>query len=108
MEKAYCIFYGPGGCCDRLEKGNDQYATFLKVYSPLIICIFSGRCIHQTERLYSAQFEKVNNFALYNSLALLFPRLAGKVNLPNGIYGPHTIGVSTYPSLWFREHLAIT
>jgi len=61
----------------------------------LVVTQAVGRCIHQTERSYGALFEKLNNFAI----EIFYNSRPGKVNLPNGIYGPHTIGKAEEPKL---------
>jgi hypothetical protein len=56
-----------------------------------------GKCIHQTERLYNALFKKLNKRGKKDfAIQVFYNSRPGKVNLPNGIYGPHTIGAFSH------------
>ena len=59
--------------------------------------IFAGKCIHQTERLYNALFKKLSKRGKKDfAIQVFYNSRPGKVNLPNGIYGPHTIGAFSH------------
>merc|ERR1712238_181439 len=59
----------------------------------LVVAQAEGKCIHQTERLYNALFKKLNKRGKKDfAIQVFYNSRPGKVNLPNGIYGPHTIG----------------
>merc|ERR1711971_295157 len=56
-----------------------------------------GKCIHQTERLYNALFKKLSKRGKKDfAIQVFYNSRPGKVNLPNGIYGPHTIGAFSH------------
>jgi hypothetical protein len=67
------------------------------IYLNKINFIFAGKCIHQTERLYNALFKKLNKRGKKDfAIQVFYNSRPGKVNLPNGIYGPHTIGAFSH------------
>merc|ERR1711874_819798 len=57
----------------------------------------SGKCIHQTERLYNALYKKLNKRGKKDFAIQVFyhGRLA-KIKLPHGLYGPHITGAFNY------------
>merc|ERR1711971_1304055 len=63
----------------------------------LVVAPSEGKCIHQTERLYNALFKKLNKRGKKDfAIQVFYNSRPGKVNLPNGIYGPHTIGAFSH------------
>ena len=74
-----------------------------KLWKKLIFYFFTGKCIHQTERLYNALFKKLNKRGKKDfAIQVFYNSRPGKVNLPNGIYGPHTIGAFSHLQvIWF-------
>merc|ERR1712166_1049220 len=63
----------------------------------LVVAQAEGECIHQTERLYNALFKKLNKRGKKDfAIQVFYNSRPGKVNLPNGIYGPHTIGAFSH------------
>jgi len=63
----------------------------------LVVAQAEGKCIHQTERLYNALFKKLNKRGKKDfAIQVFYNSRPGKVNLPNGIYGPHTIGAFSH------------
>ena len=74
-----------------------------KLWKKLIFYFFTGKCIHQTERLYNALFKKLNKRGKKDfAIQVFYNSRPGKVNLPNGIYGPHTIGAFSHLQvIWY-------
>merc|ERR1712110_1271013 len=63
----------------------------------LVVAQKEGKCIHQTERLYNALFKKLSKRGKKDfAIQVFYNSRPGKVNLPNGIYGPHTIGAFSH------------
>merc|ERR1712238_635615 len=63
----------------------------------LVVAQAEGKCIHQTERLYNALFKKLNKRGKKDfAIQVFYNSRPGKVNLPNGIYGPRTIGAFSH------------
>merc|ERR1711892_817341 len=63
----------------------------------LVVAQAEGKCIHQTERLYNALFKKLNKRGKKDfAIQVFYNSRPGKVNLPNGIYGPQVIGAFSH------------
>merc|ERR1711874_377867 len=57
----------------------------------------SGKCIHQTERLYNALYKKLNKRGKKDfAIQVFYNSRPAKIKLPHGLYGPHITGAFNY------------
>merc|ERR1711963_967855 len=87
-----------GRClCPRNTRNTCEDGVGSKQCYWLVVSPGEGKCIHQTERLYNALFEKLNKRGKKDfAIQVFYNSRPAKVHLPNGLYGPHIVGAFSH------------
>jgi len=92
-----CAQYQGRCLCPRNTRNMCEDGVGSKQCYWLVVSPGEGKCIHQTERLYNALFEKLNKRGKKDfAIQVFYNSRPAKVHLPNGLYGPHIVGAFSH------------